>query len=329
MRRGSSSLRLEHAFAERVADQLVAVAQAKLLHDPLAVSVDRLGADDQLFGDLGAAVALGDQLQHFAFALGQAIVRLLFAGRAIQIAIDQQLGGGGVQEHFTSMDGPNGLDQLGVGARLEHVTAAAGLEQRQQVLRLGVHGQDEHLGPQPTLANGAGGFEAAHTRHLDVHHDHVGLNFAGCFDRRRAISRLADYLDVRLNVQKRLQASAQHSVVIGQDHADLRSVGGHTTRPVLGEAGTWASICVPRPGALSITSWPRTRARRSCMPNNPSPRSRERITSSTSKPWPLSITDAMTSLGVRRSSTCTRCAAECFAALVNASWTTRYSTSSS
>ena len=78
-----------------------------------------------------------------------------------------------------------------------------------------------------------------------------------------------------------------------------------------------------------MTSWPPTSARRSCMPNRPSPRSRERIMSSTSKPSPSSATAATTSSGPRQQlDPHRRWAPACLATLVSASWTTRYSTSS-
>src|SRR5579864_3289456 len=64
-------LGFEHALAQRVANELVAVAQAQLLHDPLAIRVHRLWADHEFFGDLRAAIALGDQLQHLALTFGQ------------------------------------------------------------------------------------------------------------------------------------------------------------------------------------------------------------------------------------------------------------------
>src|SRR5438067_8881762 len=121
-------LGLEHALAEGVADQLVAVAETEFLHDPLAVGVDRFGADDELLGDLGAAVAFGDQLEDLPLALRQAVERLLFARRSVEIAVDQQFGRGGVQKDLATVNRADRLDQLGVGAGFEDVTRAARLQ---------------------------------------------------------------------------------------------------------------------------------------------------------------------------------------------------------
>ena len=90
-------------------------------------------------------------------------------------------------------------------AGLEHVPRAAGLEQRQQILRFGVHGQDQHLGFEAALANRARRVQAAHARHLDVHDDDVRLGRARGVDRGRAVRRLADDLDVRLGVEQGLE----------------------------------------------------------------------------------------------------------------------------
>src|SRR5262245_56776953 len=76
----AGSVCLQHALAKGIAHQLVAVPQAELLHDPLAVGVHRLGADDQLLGNLGAAVTLGDQFQDFPLPLGEPIEGFVLAG---------------------------------------------------------------------------------------------------------------------------------------------------------------------------------------------------------------------------------------------------------
>src|ERR1700687_442453 len=192
-----------------------------------------------------------------------------------------------------------------------------------------MHGQDEDFGLEATLADRPSGVEAAHAGHLDVHDDDVRLRQARGVDCRGTVWRLADDFDVGFRIQQRLEAGPQHGVIVRQYDADLGLVGVVDHAKAAAERdGTRAWMRVPRPGELSITSWPPTSARRSCMPNRPRPRSRERIMSSTSKPWPSSATAAMTSSGRRRSCTRTSCAAECLATLVSASWTTRYSTSS-
>src|SRR5579872_1506423 len=74
---GFSLLSFEHALAQGVAHQLIAVSQTEFLHDPFAVGIHRLGTDHELLGNLRAAIAFGHQFQHLALALGQAVERLL------------------------------------------------------------------------------------------------------------------------------------------------------------------------------------------------------------------------------------------------------------
>ena len=84
-----------------------------------------------------------------------------------------------------------------------------------------MHGQDQHLGRQPTLANGARRIEPAHARHLDVHDDDVRLHIARGFDGGGAVGGFADDLDIRLGVEQRLQTGAQDGVVVGKYDANL------------------------------------------------------------------------------------------------------------
>src|SRR5215212_6634613 len=58
-------------FADGVASELGDVVEVELVHDVLAVGVDRLGADEQDGGDFLGAFALGDELDDFAFLGGQ------------------------------------------------------------------------------------------------------------------------------------------------------------------------------------------------------------------------------------------------------------------
>ena len=74
----------------------------------------------------------------------------------------------------------------------------------------------------------AGGLDAVHLGHRDVHQDHVGLELAGQPHRLVAVGRLADDVEA-LFARATPQALAQHAVVVGQHEADRHgraSVGG-------------------------------------------------------------------------------------------------------
>jgi hypothetical protein len=140
---------------------------------------------------------------------------LLTGLAALQILAEQQLGRRRVEEDLVTVDYADRLDQLAVRARLEHVARAARLDHRQQVLLLGVHGQDEHFAGQPERADAARRLQSPAARHGDVHHDHVWAQRLGLAHRLLAVAGLADDFHVRLGAEQRAQTRPQHGVVVG------------------------------------------------------------------------------------------------------------------
>src|ERR671936_2741866 len=78
--RSGRSLRLavgfDQALADRVLYQLGPVVHPQLLHDVVAVSLDRLDAEEKRVGDLPVRLALGDETQHLALAIAERLERL-------------------------------------------------------------------------------------------------------------------------------------------------------------------------------------------------------------------------------------------------------------
>src|SRR2546425_13294106 len=68
-----TSLDLGQTHANRVADDAGSIRRVELLHDPGPVGLDGLGADPEELGDLLRRLALGDKVQHLAFARRQRI----------------------------------------------------------------------------------------------------------------------------------------------------------------------------------------------------------------------------------------------------------------
>ena len=88
LRRPSRGLRpfgVEHPALERVADQLGALGEVKLLLDVGAVGLDGPHADEELLGDLAVGVAEGDEAQDLELAIGE-VVRAASAGSAARRA---------------------------------------------------------------------------------------------------------------------------------------------------------------------------------------------------------------------------------------------------
>lgn len=65
---GQSSLQRDDAVLEGEADQVRLVFQAELVHEVGSMGFDRPAADGEPFGNLTAAVTLGDQLQDLPFS---------------------------------------------------------------------------------------------------------------------------------------------------------------------------------------------------------------------------------------------------------------------
>src|SRR5215218_2951859 len=175
---------LEQPLAERVLHQLGAVMQVQLVHHPLAVGVHRLRAEHQPVGDLLGGVPLGGELQHLALPLGEGLVAVDFlpGPDLAQILFEQHLLGRRVQEDLATVHGANRLQQVGVGLALADVTRSARLHDRQQVLLLGVHRQDQDAGAGLELADALRRFEAAHAGHGDIHDHHVRPEAGGLLD---------------------------------------------------------------------------------------------------------------------------------------------------
>src|ERR687898_975149 len=83
------------------------------------------------------------------------------------------------KDGFAAADRAYGPDHLSVVCSLEDVSSRSGAHRREDRAVILEHGDDQDLHMRVTLHDSAGGFDTAYTWHLDVHHDHVGLQFSG------------------------------------------------------------------------------------------------------------------------------------------------------
>ena len=133
---------------------------------------------------------------------------------------------------------------------LVDVAGGAGAQRGDHGALLGEAGDDQHPGRVGQLAQSAQRLDAVHAGHLDVHQDDVGPQFLGAGDSLGAVGRLADDLDVVLDLQEGAQAPADHLVVV--DRSSTRR--SRWPQP----PGTSISIVVPSPGADRTVSLPPT-----------------------------------------------------------------------
>src|SRR5690606_8456071 len=102
------------------------VVALELGHDPAAVALDGLDAEPEDLGDLRARLALADQGQDLALALGQAVAGIgrLVAELAAAVA-KQDHRDRGREERLAAGDRPDRLDQIRQARALEQVAARA------------------------------------------------------------------------------------------------------------------------------------------------------------------------------------------------------------
>src|SRR5262249_20948992 len=104
----------DQALADGKPDELGRVVQVELLHEVLAVGLAGVDAPRQRGGALLVGLALGDQLQHLAFAVGQEreIVLDLLTCRIAQVPLEQNLRDHRAEERSTAPDHLDGLQQI-------------------------------------------------------------------------------------------------------------------------------------------------------------------------------------------------------------------------
>src|SRR5215470_7998185 len=100
----------------REANDLGRVVEIELLHDVLAVRLDRVDAHRQDGGDLLVRLSLGDQLEDLALTVGQqreVVLDVLAAGVA-EISLEQDLRDGRAEERAAAPDRLDRLQQVEV-----------------------------------------------------------------------------------------------------------------------------------------------------------------------------------------------------------------------
>src|SRR5215204_88424 len=146
----------------------------------------RLRTEEKSSGDLGVLVPLGDQVEDLALTVAELGEYLGRGGRAHVCEVAREPNGYlRAKDGFAATDRPYGPDHLFVVRSLEDVTSRSGAHRREDCAVILEHGDDQDLHMRVTLHDCAGGFDTAYTWHLDVHHDHIGLQFSSYSSSRR------------------------------------------------------------------------------------------------------------------------------------------------
>jgi hypothetical protein len=213
----------------------------------------------QARGDLGVAVALGQELERLALARGQRPVRRRAPARRDRVALERRREIGLARPHDRER-----FEQLLRRRALEHVARGPRLEDLVHEVGVFVHREHEHAGARQALADAARDLEPVQVRHRDVHHDHVRARALDLDHGLVAVAGLAHHLHARVALQQRAQAVAEDRVVVGEEDPERR----HRVR------GTRRVATVPPPGAGARRTSPSCRAATARAMVRPSPRPR-------------------------------------------------------
>src|SRR5207342_3536326 len=190
---------------------------------------------------------------------------------------------------------------------LQHIAGGPRGERLADVGRVVLHRQHEDAGVGRLDPDLGGGIDAARPGHDDVEQHDVGLELARHPHGLLPIARLADCLEVVLALEEESEARPYDSVIVDDQDPD--------------HAGTSTTSVVPWSGSDSTRSDPPKSSARSRIETRPRPSAG----APASKPSPLSSMTMTIRSPSRLVTTLTVDAPACFAMLVKASCTIRYS----
>jgi hypothetical protein len=164
-------------------------------------------------GDLLVGQPVADQGQDLALAVAEPVLGGLLGAAGEQGPGDLGPGGG------TGRRRPRGpLEEVGRVGVLERVADGAGVDGVQHLALVAEGGQDDHPEVGVVGEQAAGGLDAAHAGHGQVHEDHVGVEPGRHLQGLAAVGGRADHPDVLGGVEQRLEPGPDQPVVVGQQH---------------------------------------------------------------------------------------------------------------
>jgi hypothetical protein len=165
-------------------------------------------------------------LEDFFFAVGEEIVGI-FEALALHLAhvvFQQSLRDGRAEEEFLVGDGPDSLEQIGLGAVLEEIALGAGGEGADEEGLVAVHAQHNDADVGIALDDLRRRVDAVELGHSDIHDNNVGRELFGEADGFAAIGGFADDFDSRVGLEQEPKAFANYSVIVGNEYF---GGGGH------------------------------------------------------------------------------------------------------
>ena len=131
----------------------------------------------------------------------------------------------GADDHLPGDDGVEGGEDVVLLGALEQVAAGAGAHRGEHGLVVLEHREHEDGDVRQQRRQPAGGLDAVHRRHLDVHDDDVRPRQLRLAQRLGAGRRLRHHLDAVERRQQRRHAAADDRVVVRDEHPDRAGAG--------------------------------------------------------------------------------------------------------
>jgi hypothetical protein len=173
--------------------------------------------------------------------------------------VDQAAGDRRRQQRVAARDDPDAGRELLRRHVLEQEPAGARAQRLVDVLVEVERGEHEHARGHVAAQRGhlARRLDAVELGHADVHQHDVGRQATRLLDRRVAVGRLADDVDVLLGVEDHAEAGAHQRLVVGDQDAD--------------HSGSLATTSNPPPATGPARSEPSYSRMRSSIPTSPWP----------------------------------------------------------
>lgn len=174
-----------------------AVLDAEFGEDLAHVIFNRAFGDAEVGGDFLVGAAGGELFEDFEFARGKRLderlggAALLFVLEAGELG-DDFAGDGGLERGFSAGGAADGFGEFFGGDVFQEITDGTGGEGGEDLVVVVEGGEHEYLRSGCGLADEAGGFDAVHAGHAQVHEDDVGTEFLREGDGFASVGGLAD-----------------------------------------------------------------------------------------------------------------------------------------
>ena len=215
-------------------------------------------AEDQVAGNFCVGAALGHEVEHFHFAIGQVVERCRWRDvDAFGERLDQTSGDAWGYHCVAGCDDAYCIDQLFGWCVFQQEAAGPGSQRRVHVLIEIEGGEHEDARRVGGCGDASGCFNAAELGHADVHQHDIGMGTGDDLHRLDAISGFTDDSDVVFGFEDHPEPGADEVLVV--DHHDTDH----------GVTGSVARTNQPPPCRGPASSRPPQRAARSRMPVRP------------------------------------------------------------